>query len=93
MISNDCRNNKITIFGEKDEIAFELLLIVNALKHQANIPDKDILEWVNAGLTDKVLLKGAKGVAGEFDTEILKGVLEQMKKENEEKEKNQKENE
>lgn len=93
MIHNDISKHEVQIYGVKKDIIFEFVVIVNALKHHAKMPDEEIMDLVSMGLTDKNLLKGAKGFSGEFEAGELQKVLDKMKKEHEEENKNEKENE
>ena len=93
MILHDSNAKEVKIYGVKKDVEAEFVGIVNALKHQAQMTDKQIMELVMYGLTDKPIFQNIKGFVGEVDEEDFKSVLEKMREEYAKKEENEKENE
>lgn len=93
MILHDRNAKEVKIYGVKKDVEAEFVGIVNALKHQAQMTDKHIMELVMYGLADTPIFQNIKGFVGEVDEEDFKSVLEKMKEEYAKKEEKEKESE
>lgn len=92
MLRVDLKSGICEVSGKANDVLIEYSILVSVLKHKSKIPTELLIKLGAVAMTDMSLLQDAKEFTKE-DFANLMGELEKMKKENEEKEENQKENE